>query len=131
MPDSCMPLEPASTPGLLDVPGPRRLRVLLVEDDPRTALALCRALRPLGIEVLAAPSVESALRLLASEPAFDAIVSDLRLPGAGGAEIGRRLRQPRLVAISGDDQALRLLQHFDARLLKPCAPALLAAAIRG
>ena len=132
MPDSCplveMPRPATPLPGAAPPPP---LRVLLVEDDVLTARALCRALRLHGMDLLPVRTVEAALRVVAGEPAFDAIVCDLLLPGAGGEELARRLRQPRLIALSGDPHRLPLRSHFDARLRKPCAPALLAAAIRG
>ena len=105
-------------------------RVLLVEDEPILSRALCLYLGEHGIQVHTALSAEVALTMIGAEPAYDAIVTDLRLPGMSGQELARRLRQPRLIALSGDVRALGLLRHFDVRLAKPCSPDALVAAIR-
>src|SRR5690242_6219968 len=105
-------------------------RILLVEDEPILSRALSLYLRKHDTEVHTAPSAEVAFTMLCREQAYLAIVTDLLLPGMSGQELARRLRQPRLIALSGDVRALASLRYFDARLAKPCRPeALLAVSV--
>jgi two-component system response regulator RegA len=65
-------------------------RVLVVDDDDTYRTALGRAFERRGFEVLAAASVAEALELVARRtPDFASI--DLRMPGASGLELVRRL----------------------------------------
>lgn len=75
-------------------------RVLVVEDEARLRELLVRVLPGWGFEVAAARSAEEALRLAAADPP-DVVVLDLNLPGEGGLEFFRKLRQrwPRVQAI--------------------------------
>lgn len=61
-------------------------RILVVEDDPGMGELLREELEEEGHEVMHAGSVEEARPLLEGE-AVDLVVSDLRLPGAGGEEL--------------------------------------------
>lgn len=65
--------------------------VLLVDDEPKSLLALRALLEPLGQNLLSAPSGEEALRLvLTHDPAV--IVLDVRLQGMDGFETARIIR---------------------------------------
>lgn len=67
-----------------------RLHVLLVEDDPMVRRVAERVLSR-EFEVTAYESAEQALQALRTRPyAFDAIVSDIVLPGCSGDELIRR-----------------------------------------
>jgi len=70
----------------------RGQRVLLVEDEPATREGLAEVLQLLGYRVTAVESAEEALATPA-EPAYDALLTDLALPGLGGAELGTDLLQ--------------------------------------
>lgn len=68
-------------------------KILIVEDEPRIALALCRALEfpPGGTRrVEISPVAETALCKLQSE-CYDLIITDLRMPGMSGAEFLRQV----------------------------------------
>lgn len=67
------------------------MRVLIVEDQARTARELRSGLEASGIEGRVATSGEEALHLLDTEP-FDAMVVDVMLPGMSGLSLVRRLR---------------------------------------
>jgi DNA-binding response OmpR family regulator len=70
-------------------------RILIVEDETRIALALCRALEhSLGdrCEVDVTPVVETALPKL-KDTDFDLLVTDLRMPGMGGLKFIRHVRE--------------------------------------
>jgi CheY-like chemotaxis protein len=90
-------------------------------------------LRSYGCEVVCTASAEDALRLIDTPPGFDAVVSDVLMPGQmDGVALANHLRQilPQLplVLISGHHgdtsppPGVRLLQ-------KPCPPDVLVGAI--
>lgn len=69
----------------------RKADVLLVDDEPKSLLALQALLAPLGQNLLCARSGEEALRLvLDHDPAV--IVLDVRMPGLDGFETARTIR---------------------------------------
>ena len=68
------------------------MRLLLVDDDPRTAKYLARALSESGHVVDHATDGASGLAL-ASEGTYDLIVLERRLPTLDGLELVRRLRK--------------------------------------
>jgi len=67
------------------------MRVLIVEDQARTARELRTGLEASGIDGRVATNGEEALRLLDSER-FDALVVDVMLPGMSGITLVRSLR---------------------------------------
>ena len=67
------------------------VRLLVVEDDPGVARVLRRGLTENAYAVDVAGDGERALELAAVN-AYDAMVLDLMIPGAGGLEVCRRLR---------------------------------------
>ena len=65
------------------------MRVLLAEDEETIAVTLCHALEDAGHEVVRAGDTRAALeQLAAGNP--DVVVTDIRMPGAGGMEVLRR-----------------------------------------
>ena len=79
----------------------RALRVLLVEDEPALASAVCAALRRRGHEVAHANSAAEALEL--REP--EVLITDIHLDGSSGldllAELRARGARPHAVLIAG------------------------------
>ena len=67
-------------------------RVLLIDDEPSIRRALAPTLRELGFQVSEAASGEEALQLLRTE-VYDAALLDVNMPGIGGLETLRRIRQ--------------------------------------
>jgi DNA-binding NtrC family response regulator len=70
-------------------------RILIVEDEPRIALALCRALEyrfGMDHEIDISPVAETALKKLKNKP-FDLLVTDLRMPGMGGLAFIREVQE--------------------------------------
>lgn len=59
-------------------------RLLLVDDNEMVRGTLAKILESGGFRVSAAANVNEALKLIGSEP-FDALLSDLHMPGAGTA----------------------------------------------
>src|ERR1700734_2420399 len=72
---------------------------LLIVDDERSIREACREVAlSLGFIAHVADSAEHAFRLLDSQT-FDAVLLDLRLPGAGGLEALRRIKERRPGAV--------------------------------
>ena len=67
-------------------------KVLIVEDDPSMAIALCDGFRYEGYRVELAGDGEAALRLL-TEASPDLVVLDLMLPKLSGLEVCRQVRR--------------------------------------
>jgi DNA-binding NtrC family response regulator len=70
---------------------PARGRVLVVEDEAYVRDSLVAVLRAKGFEVEPAAAAAEALALVAKAP-VDIVLSDLRMPGADGLELVRRLQ---------------------------------------
>jgi DNA-binding NtrC family response regulator len=93
-------------------------RVLIVDDEPRMRELLSRAVGGWGFDVTTAKSGEEALRLAAEHPPHIALL-DLDLPGIGGLETFKKLRdrQPDLQGIVltgfGSLEAARQAIHLD------------------
>jgi PAS domain S-box-containing protein len=109
------------------VPG-RRLRLLLIEDNPDVAESLRDLLDLSGHEVeIAHSGPEGIERARVFQP--DAAICDLGLPGIDGYEVARRMRadpglsEVRLFALSGygrpEDVARSKAAGFDLHLAKP------------
>jgi two-component system KDP operon response regulator KdpE len=73
-------------------------RILVVDDEPQILRVLRRGLESQGFEVATAPDAESGLDIFKAT-AVNLIVTDLRMPGLGGAELCGRVRQSSTVPI--------------------------------
>lgn len=96
--------------------GPRD-RVLVVEDDPSLIDLLKDELEEGGLDVVTVGSAEEAWTALETRP-VDLVISDLRLPGADGLELLRRVRAkdqpPAFMIVTGFgtiDQAVHCLKE--------------------
>jgi len=69
--------------------------VLLVEDEPTLVLTLTDRLRAEGYEVASAETGDEGFRL-ARDGSFDVVLLDVALPGKGGFDVLRDLRQQRV-----------------------------------
>jgi signal transduction histidine kinase/ActR/RegA family two-component response regulator len=119
-PDTAEPPEPAPAAGRAG-----RLRILIAEDDARSAETMARLLTRDGHDVSVAHGVTAAVELAAGR-SIDLLVSDLDLPDGGGDELLRQLRAKRdVVGIcvtghSGADERQRVLAAgFFTLLVKP------------
>ncbi len=106
------------------------IRVLFVDDDPLILAGLKRLMRRFAQDLQAefVTSGLEALTLLSQQP-FDAIVSDMRMPGMDGAELLYRVRteHPDMVRLilsgqSPQESMFRALGPAHRFLSKPCRP---------
>ena len=124
--------DPATTPSQ---PASRR-RLLVVDDNHDSADTLAILLAAMGHDVKTAYEGREAIELAAHyQP--QAVLLDIGLPGMNGYEVGRALKSGNapvvLVAVSGygqeEDRRRSREAGFDYHLVKPVAPADLAAII--
>jgi DNA-binding NtrC family response regulator len=69
-------------------------RILVVDDERGAAAALSRLLRLDGYEATAFESAAAARAVIETEP-FDAVITDLEMPGIHGLDIVRAARRAR------------------------------------
>jgi DNA-binding response OmpR family regulator len=112
-------------------------RLLVVEDDPRLAEMLSEYLARAGFRISVASTGASALRQLAEETSYDAVVLDLMLPDMDGLHVCREIRgrsdTPVLMLTArGDaiDRIIGLELGADDYLPKPFEPRELLARLR-
>lgn len=76
------------------------MNILLVEDSDEVSCITIEYLQELGHQVVAVEAAEKAIDLLATAT-FDAVMTDIRLPGMSGIELARALikRYPKLPVI--------------------------------
>jgi cyclic di-GMP phosphodiesterase len=101
-------------------------RILVVDDEEPVCTLLSERLGPAGFDCRTCSSGENAMEVLGSEP-FDAIISDLNMPGISGLELLENARQKHphaafLMVTGVDDlrvaiQAMK--QGADDYLVKP------------
>ena len=113
-------------PQVIGYEGPRR-KILVVDDEPLNRSILRELLSAVGFDATEADSPEEAVRLLQDH--FDAVISDIRMPGYDGHTLCRHLRSSpateNLVIIASsasvfaDDQRLALDSGFNDFLPKP------------
>ncbi len=113
------------------------MRVLVVEDERKTASFVRKALRAEGFAVDVCHDGEDALQLVATTP-YDAMVLDIMLPGRDGLSVLRELRERRsavaVLLLSARGHVNERVEGLDAGaddyLPKPFALAELIARVR-
>ena len=77
---------------------PEQARILVVDDDPIILRVVSRLLTENGYQVLTAPDGQAAWELLQGSPPLQValVLTDVRMPHVGGAELGRRIERYRL-----------------------------------
>ncbi len=129
----------AAAPPAVDTPQ-ESLVVLLVEDDTSVRTVLEKLLVRAGCTVIAAPDGAQALLELSLLPVrFDVLITDMRMPGASGAEVAAaylsRRAHGRVVLVSGDhdpEEVRRVVPEGDVVFLaKPFTAEALIAAVAG
>ena len=119
--------------------GTRKIRVIIIDDEPVIADTVVEILNGEGFEAMAVSSGTSAIELAkAFDP--DVVLSDVIMPGLNGIETGIRIREIapncRVILFSGQAATVDLLEeareqghHFDI-LAKPIRPEQLISVIR-
>jgi CheY-like chemotaxis protein len=118
-------------PGIVRSPGPDRLRIMVVDDEPDVADVVAAMLRADGHHVEVMFSGQAALeRAMDMEP--DLILSDIRMPGLDGPALYSKLVEfrpelaGRMAFITGDTLSPKARQFLEAtdcpRLEKPVTP---------
>jgi signal transduction histidine kinase/ActR/RegA family two-component response regulator len=127
---------PATITDRSEAPPPRRVRILLVDDNQDTLNFLAVLLRRRGHDITAASDMATALKL-ASATDLDLLISDIELPDGSGHELMKSIRSSRLVpgiAMSGfgtvDDVERSHAAGFALHLTKPVDFGRLEAAIQ-
>ncbi|TAM91407.1 MAG: response regulator transcription factor [Jatrophihabitans sp.] len=117
-------------------------RVLVVDDDRGVRTVVAWQLEAEGHTVVQAADGQQAMDALAGPEQPDLVVLDLSLPGIGGLDVLRRLRDGRtaapaslpVIVLSGrsgqSDRIVGLDQGADDYLVKPFSPGELAARVR-
>lgn len=119
---------------------PKRLRVLVVDDERDTVTTLTELLADEGYQVRGVYKGRDALSAM-RDFAPDAVLIDLSMPDMSGWEVARQIRsrhgeEPVLIAITGrykqpSDKMLGKLAGFNHQLEKPCEPQALMALLSG
>lgn len=93
-----------------------RATLLLVDDDPAVLRALGRTLRAQGYEVTTATDGKEAVRQISRRP-FDAILSDIGMPGMDGIQLLREVREHDLnvpvILITGEPAVRTAVQALE------------------
>ena len=111
--------------------------VLVTDDDPDLRRVLRRTLDALGFEVSESANGEQAVRAIAVRP-FDAVLMDVNMPGIGGIEACRKIREnaPRcqILMLTVRDREADKIEALDAGaddyITKPFSIPELAARLR-
>jgi len=68
-------------------------KILVVEDDVDMAETCCRIFRKAGLEADAVFGAQEALELLARDPSYSVVLTDLRMPRMDGTELLQRIKK--------------------------------------
>lgn len=122
---------------MLTIPQPK---ILIVDDDPYSRIAISSVLEPLDLELIGADCGEQALRdILAQE--FALIILDVRLPGMSGFETARAIRERELsrdlpiIFLTGvETDEIQINRGYDLGaidyMFKPIVPEILRAKVK-
>ena len=108
--------------------------VLVVEDDPLVRAVTCRILGEAGYRVVEASGGREALEIARTEQPFDAVISDVAMPGMPGPEMVEALRALRpsvkVLFVTGHAADPQALERLGRVLHKPFGPPALLEALR-
>jgi DNA-binding response OmpR family regulator len=114
----------------------RVIRILVVDDDDNVRRLVAAYLEREGYDVSHASDGNAAVRAVEQSPP-DLMILDLMLPGPGGLQVARRLKESAgvpiimLTARGGEDDMLRGFEAgADDYLAKPFSPKVLVARVR-
>jgi PAS domain S-box-containing protein len=135
LPRTTEPSRAAADPPVARLAPVRRLRILLVDDDPLVVASTTDMLEDLGHDAVCVASGDEALVLLRRDGSFDMLLTDVMMPGMNGVELANQARAlhpalPILLA-SGFAELDGMTGADWARLRKPYDLKDLAAALVG
>jgi len=112
-------------------------RVLVVDDEPAIVELLCARLSEEGFACCPSTSGEDAIRRLNEKP-FDAVVSDLRMPGVSGLalleKVAKQHPQSAFLMVTGESDVrvgVKAMQEGASNyLVKPCTPEAVVHSVR-
>lgn len=113
-----------------------RFVVLLVEDDVLVRMTMAAQMQDAGFGVMEAMNSAEAVRILDADASIDALVSDIKMPGAlDGLALVHKVSETwptiKLIVVSGGGTATLADLPLGCRYLaKPCEPRQLVAALR-
>jgi CheY-like chemotaxis protein len=91
----------------MDIKGRQMKTFLVADDEPRILSFVDAVAQGMKYRVLKAHSAEEALTISDTQPAIDALITDVRMPGISGIELAQifRVKYPTLpiLLISGHD----------------------------
>lgn len=111
-------------------------RVLVVDDELAMNTLATEYLRLAGFEAVQCYDGESALKLLASDAAFDLILLDRRMPGMDGLQTCREIKKDArlsaipIVMLSASTAPAEVQSDFAAYVTKPFSPKALVSVIK-
>jgi CheY-like chemotaxis protein len=114
LPRARQPLSPRPSPQALSALPASRGKVLLVEDDDDVRETVSSALQAAGFEIHTAVTADEALRRIDGGERYDAVLTDVVMPGAlSGLDLAKHIRErhPRtgvVVATGYSDRAVEL-----------------------
>jgi PAS domain S-box-containing protein len=71
----------------------KHLKILIVEDDEISYTLLARALQKMGLDALHVTTGAEAVELIRTNPEFDLVLMDIRMPMMNGLEATKQIRQ--------------------------------------
>jgi CheY-like chemotaxis protein len=95
---------------------PWKRTILIVDDEPAVRRAVAALLNEVGYRLFEASHGGEALQVLVQHPGrVDLVLTDVRMPGTDGAQLGRILaeRWPRLRVLYMSGQPSEILDGFD------------------
>lgn len=129
---AAVPAEP-QVKGQASAPTFKKLRILVVDDDPLVLANVAAMLEDLGHTVLMASSGATAIGILATDQAIQLAISDHAMPGMTGLELQKSLAKsyPKLpfILTSGYAEISETLDPSIVRLRKPYTQTELSGAI--
>ena len=116
----------------------RKVRVMVIDDEPDTVVTLLAILRDAGFDAEGYASSKEALKRIADFHPH-VIISDLAMPAPNGWDVARDIRkllgdEPMLIAVSAQytkdtDKRLAEVVGYNYYLTKPCDPNVLIALV--
>ena len=97
-----------------------RLKILIVDDDALSSMLMVNQLQSVSKEVLRAHTGSEAITMCKEHPDIDLILMDMKMPGMGGEEAARQIRQFNKEVVIIAQTANALIGNREKMLLAGC-----------